>query len=663
MPDWLNPQPYDEVIDIIPTHVTGRLWASLTDTPGPQDIKRVEAHLRNVGRAIYENTENIRRLNSDIDSMSTLMSRRLGNFVSEADRVHDKLLNVSRNIDFMKMAMLREIGRMEVRLNFSSRIDDRILTEVLPAISEFMRIVNRVDGESKKWMGGVEKLTHGYLSPLLVPETEITRVLRHVREVVFRKPEYAAMKLMSDAAAYYYRTKTIVYTHVYDSTDTTDDTTLYVTLKIPMYRTDGGVLPVYRVDVYPVPDTAGLRQKMTGFTVMQNLPDFIAVAADQETYVEMNATFFLSCSGDVRAKTCGAGMPLMRKRRAGQMACAFAVFIEDAHNVRKYCDIRYGRWKPWGSAYQLAADSTFLIHASQRTEHDDSWTMSCPSSASRPQWTLESCDMCRVTVPCFCSLSTADFYLPLRVTNCDVDSGGGGGGGVSFLYHVNTALIHSLYPNMSQRAEYLSYRNFTEKQNLPFSIPPIRFAVADNFSQYASVTRALSGELKRTVQRAKDGVASYENKMDAALNRTRDFSDQVVDRAGDISKAFLDFFDGIFGYKIGHVLALVVSPVGLCMITMVFNLFDCIPGVIDGCRRRRTKKNVLERERTFSKLTPLEEIYKRNSGQKHGTVTLRYGAGSSSGGRGERGGGGGGGGEGGEEEEAATAANTEEMAR
>lgn len=608
LPDWLKQsQPHDELSDYLPTRAVGTIWSGLTNSPGPKDTKRLEQHLRDVGSAVYENVENIRQLNSDIESMALLTDRRINDLVRAADVVHGKIKNVSRNIYLMADTVSAGMDRLAARVNLSSRIDDVILTEVVPVISNFLRSVTRVDTESRKWMSGITALTRGYLSPLLISETEIDRVLRHVVGHVLKKPVYSDMKLISLLPSYYYQLKNVLYSHRYDLRNATaadGSSTLYVTLKVPLYRI-GGTFPVYRVDVYPVPNTAGTTRRASGFSLVKDMPDFIAVSTDHENYFEMSTSFFLSCSGDVGAKTCtGSGMPVLKKRRARQTSCAFALFIEDVARITTGCDYRYAdknRWKPYGSAVQLTADSTFLMHASQRGEQRDRWSISCPLSPRNPQSPVAPCDMCRLTVPCFCSLSAADFYLPQRITGCTTATDGGGGGGaadVSFIYHLNTAIVTSLYPDATETARYLSYKNFSRKHHrFDLEIPDIQFATSDDFSDYVSVGDAFSAKLSDTLRRQQAGMISYESKIDAALNRTRDFRDQIVDRSGDISKAVNDLFSGVFGSKIGHVLALVASPVGLLMITFVFSAFDFFPILISDYRAWAAKKQRARQDR------------------------------------------------------------------
>lgn len=473
-------------------------------------------------------------------------------------------------------------------MNYINYIDTEMVTKVLPIVIDYFRAVSDLDIVVQNWLTGITELTHGYVSPFIVPEVEIRRVVRYLTNKVLQQPQFRNLKVPSVASSYYYKLQNIAYTHMYNNmSDTKQGSTLYISLMIPLLRV-GGVMPVYRIDVYPVPVKAGIApilqedrtHKSTGFTMLHNMPDFIAVSENQETFVELNTNQYLTCKGYPEIKVCGSGTPALKHRRTKESSCAFALFIEDSTQVLKHCDLRYintDQWLPDGSAIQLTADSSFLMHASYRRPEGDTWTMSCPLSHQTPQYPVKVCDMCRIYIPCFCSLSGADFYLPARYTGCFV-SNPVEGATVSYKYHINTAMIQSLFSS-SDEAKYMSFKNFTELQHPPFDLPDIRFSVEDNFTEYVDISDKYSAQLSATLDRQSKDLQSYSNNIDAALNRTRDFSDQVVDRAGSIENALRGFLDKLFGGKIGVALTVIFSPLTVVLLAFIIAAFDFVPGV------------------------------------------------------------------------------------
>jgi len=586
VPSWLKPQTSDYVLDYLPTHMNGRIWSDLTNTPGPRAIRQLKEHLRNTGSAIYAEIEGIKQFETDVSSFSTITNKRINNLLATGNVTNARLQNVIDTIEHVYNKTGLEEDRLRARMNYATNINRKFITKVLPSVTDFFRTVVDVDIGVRFWINGITALTRGYISPFLVREEEMTKLLNHISQTVLKKPMYLDLRLPSESTAYYYGLKKVAYTHIYNNDSKPDEgSTLYISLSIPLFKT-GYTLPVYRIDVYPVPDTAGIiniedqTSRKVGFTLLQNLPDFIAVSENKEVYIEMDKKLFLSCSGYPHAKICSSGMPSLKKRRSGSMSCAFALFIENREEVLKKCDFRYvntDRWKPYGTAVQLSADSTFLVHASQRGPSPDTWRLSCPLSRLRPQSVLPVCNMCRIKIPCFCTVSGADFYLPPRYTDCVV-SNQSLSNTAQYMYHLNTAMIQQLFPK-SAEAQLTSYAQLVEKRHPIFSLPNITFAIEDNFTEYVDLSDKFAADLNKTLECQKKAVAAYTVKEDAALARVRNFSDQLVDRTGNLKKALEDLFDGVFGGSVGLILAVVFSPMGIISIAFILAAFEFIPEI------------------------------------------------------------------------------------
>ena len=117
---------------------------------------------------------------------------------------------------------------------------------------------------------------------------------------------YSHLALVSESPSYYYGLKKITYTHVYDYVDENDVSEgfmLYVTLEVPLFRI-GGTLPVYRLDVFPVPTHPVERSPQLGYTIVENVPQFLAVDSNEEFFFEMSRELFLSSGSYPHAKVC-----------------------------------------------------------------------------------------------------------------------------------------------------------------------------------------------------------------------------------------------------------------------------------------------------------------------------------------------------------------------
>ena len=629
VPSWLKPQTSDYLVDYLPTHMTGEIWSDLTNTPGPRAIRQLREHLRNTGLAIYAEIEGIKQFEADVSSFSEITNKRINNLLATGNATNKRLQNVIDNIEHVYNKAGLEEDRLRARMNHATNINRNFIAKVLPSVSDFFRVVVDADIGVRFWISGITALTQGYISPFLVPEEEMIKLLNHISQTVLKKSMYLDLRLPSESMAYYYGLKKVAYTHVYNNDSEPDEgSTLYISLSIPLFKT-GYTLPVYRIDVYPVPDTAGIiadksttTNRKAGFTLLKNLPDFIAVSENKEVYVEMDKKLFLSCSGYSHAKICNSGMPSLKKRRSGSMSCAFALFIENREEVLRKCDFRYvntDRWKPYGTAVQLSADSTFLVHASQRGPSPDVWRLSCPLSRLHPQTVLPVCNMCRIKIPCFCTVSGVDFYLPPRYTDCVV-SNHSVSDTAQYMYHLNTAMIQQLFPKSSE-AQLTSYAHLVRKRHPIFSLPNITFTIEDNFTEYVDMSDKFGADLNKTLRCQKKEIAVYTVKEDAALSRVRNFSDQVVDRTGNLKKALEDLFDGVFGGRVGLILAAVFSPMGLISIAFILAAIEFIPKITTlvyvTIRRRKADKE-------YHQLIHLNRLKEDVSGDKKQLLEYKW---------------------------------------
>lgn len=65
--------------------------------------------------------------------------------------------------------------------------------------------------------------------------------------------------------------------------------------------------------------------------------------------------------------------------------------------------------------------------------------------------------------------------------------------------------------------------------------------------------------------------------MDQGLKEARDFSDQVVDRDGDILGALSGLIGDLFGGEILQIIGVIFSPVILSLISVIISSYTFIP--------------------------------------------------------------------------------------
>ncbi len=581
MPKWLKPDPLEAVMDNLPTHWTGQIWADLLHKPGPRAKRRLREHLRHVSRAMYWNKRGIQQLNDDISAFSVLEFNQTKLLEKGMEGINDRLNQVITNMQqtYAKFRLIDE--HLLARIQFGVELNTKLFGDVMTTVCEYLQHGMGIYQSALRWREGIQSVVKGFLSPDLVTVTDIAEIIDHVQTHVLSKPRYSDLSLMDASPMFYYQMRDLTYMR--------DDQAIYISMSIPLYRT-AGLLPVYRVDVYDVPIASGTIQPQPNihkandpseesYTRIHNLPDFLAISEDHQAYVEMHKTLFHTCRGKSTVYVCGPGMSALKKPSV--KSCAFAVFTEDKAAALKACDVRFetgDKWRPYGSAIQIAADHTFLMHKSNRDGPRDTWHLQCPESPSQPQTTLTPCNMCRLKIPCSCTVTARDFFLPRRYTGC-AGWDETGSTEVTYAYHLNTFAVSTLYPTSSE-ARVNSYEAKLNAKWPPLKYPNITFFHEDKWNQYVELSEKYRANYTALIEtRNKDKVV-YIDKVDAELARTRNFSDQVAYRESSLLRGVKDVIIGVFGDNVFNVIAFVFGPMGIACLSFLLSLADFIRNVV-----------------------------------------------------------------------------------
>ena len=623
------------ISDWNPMHISGQVWSALTGKPGPQDIRLLRNHLEIMGTAFSFNTDAIQQYQQDISSFSNLLNNRFKDVANETALVSSTIRKLRVFITNIYNTGLTEEELMAKEITNSFHADDIFLTDIMPSLIRLRNTVRKARTIAVNWVSGIRTLTRGYLSPDLVPLKSVRDVIDHISGNILSQPRYSDLRMISASPWYYYTLKSLSYTRVFlESNDADSPSVLGVSLRIPLYRA-GGLLPVYRIDTYPVPTHSGMDLPITGdrntreetiaFTMIYNMPQFIAIAENQETYVEMSAAFYLSCEGGDNTKICGSGIPALKKSGIAD-TCAFGIFTEFLRVIRNKCDFRYvdtTKWKPYGSAIQMNADASFIIHSSHHGPNTDTWRLSCPEYRDRPGVVqMKICDMCRIRIPCFCTVTGADFFIPMRYTNCIVGKGRTYVSHLQYMYHLNKVVVTELYPR-SDAASVASYEAKLNEMYPHFNVPNIKFTVDPSLTEFVDASNKFDTQYNRIIEAQKNETHLFDDRAQAALRRVRNFTDQTVDRSGDVSKALSDVIEGVFGSNIGAVIAAIFCPIGMSCIAFMISTFEFVPSVslrlyrcIVNRRAEHTYQAVIEQYR-YSKLKGKSIHEKRMRGQRY----------------------------------------------
>jgi hypothetical protein len=587
IPKWLEESKSDKatkfITDALPSYAVGRFFSSLTGTPNKKDVYQVKAKLRYVGSAIYTNREGILQFERDISSLSQVINKRVDDLRDSSNTIFTRLKDTIYEMNETYNRIQLEEKGLKFRLALVTEINNQFIREILPILLESNLMMMNISEYVHDWVEGINILTTGYLPPQIIPEKSVIDLLQHIISLITNNAQYRTLKLLSRDPAYIYSLQNVIYSKILVPSLNTSQKQLYlvVNIKVPLVRTQG-LLPLYRIDTYPVPTHSGLIKtsstKNKGVTYIHNLADYIAISENLEIYLLMDKNTYFSCTGKQGLKYCNLGTSSIKYTRTkSSRPCEYLLFSDEQDEIAKNCQIGYSKLKDIslvGSAVQIKSDSSYLMHASYGSDmhYNEKWKLSCPYSKKNPTRNIRVCEMCRLKIPCQCSLSAKNFFLPQSFTNCVSQSFHT----VNYINTVNLPFVTQLFTQKNLEQSNL----YQELQNKFFSrikIPQINFTIPDNFSLALALSDKYNADLNKMFTNIKKKMPIFKNKVDYALNKTRDMSDAIAFKEANLMTGIHQLFKGILGSKLGTILGVIFSPFGFLMIAFILSAFEFIP--------------------------------------------------------------------------------------
>lgn len=286
-------------------------------------------------------------------------------------------------------------------------------------------------------------------------------------------------------------------------------------------------MKLWRVVVIPVELTAGLEtsssDRETGQTLVTNLPDFIATSSSGNDYIEMNFADFLSCSQIVNGfQTCGNTVHIISNGQK-HPSCAYAIFNDLTQDAKNVCQIAYEPTPPRGYARQLGNDDTFLMVADPK---DTQWLIKCPENViGETLYSIRPCSLCRVEIPCKCSMTGSGFFLPKRITGCVANT-------LKEKIPTRTHIHRNILPviefaNLSSISNVRSYEARINNLFPLANVVPISFQIPDKIPTFLEREQKFQTNYRKLQNRIQKELKSYETDIDEALVKSRNFSQLV----------------------------------------------------------------------------------------------------------------------------------------
>lgn len=535
--------------------------ASIFNGPSIHDMIQLQTASELLMKAAELDIEMIEHINSNLASVYQKIDERINTQFYLLQKTVDTLLEIQNKTRDIVTRFNERQEDIDSLLNDLVQMKRYHIGTLLPLIHTMRSISYNVQDIYEKWTVGMFVLLKGYIPHEIIPFKYMEELITNLNSQL----SGTDLTLVSTIPSDYYRMKNILFTRF-------EHDRLLITLKVPLRRVSGGAMNLYRVHTFPVNLAAGTEQYNAdlGHTLVDDLPSFFGISDNSETYVELTLQDYIACSNVLGGfQTCGSSVHAIKHGQVNP-SCVYAIFNEITDEVKKKCTFSFSKQRVPGSARQLGRDDTFLMFADPE---DTRWRISCPENQNTISF-VEPCTLCRVRIPCLCSMTGKKFSIPKRIASCIQEPLDDKKPTVTY-FHRNILPVID-FANETAVVNAHSYDERIDKLFPKINITPIKFEPS-NLTNYLARDDVFRHNYFQIRNRTKQELPVYETTFQEAYIKSRDFSDLNFSYDTGFLNHLTNLAGAIFeGLGIKAFFAIISSPFIISYVACIFTLLACL---------------------------------------------------------------------------------------
>ena len=366
----------------------------------------------------------------------------------------------------------------QIRRNMEATENRELATiQILVRMINASETISSVQLQMQSFLNGLHALVQRKLSPSLVPESQLRKALAHVENTLRRRhPDF---HVTNHHPSFYYQQQSVMYAY--------HDESFYVTVQIPI-SSRNDLFDMFQILTIPVP----LNHSTTHATLLDNVPDYMAVSADRSSFVEISSIDFAMCEGRP-IMTCP---PLQAQRTTQHPTCAASLYLQ-TQTKDEYCRYRIKEDAVTPLVLEVLEGTVLLSNISEII-------MTCRNQVFKKP----GCMYCIYTIPCECSLMADTFQLAPRLTACknnqDISDP---------IYPVNMAVLQEFFND----TDIQTILNTTFTKPLQYTIPHLRID-NHNFQQDMERASKLDADFRSIAHKMKQNQRVYRQLSSYSMN-------------------------------------------------------------------------------------------------------------------------------------------------
>ena len=439
----------------------GKLSKTLFGTATVEDFNVVAAHVN----ALTKRSRQI----------ATALAQHAEHLSSFETKANDRMDNLMNGIKNNNVA----IHYIQQQVESTAKSLQQMFEEMTSVLIQQIETSNHLNHELDQFQQAVKDLANGHLSPLLIPMQILHSTLNDIQSILSQK--YPGFFVTTHSPSDLYTSSNFLFTR--------NNSNLYITVKIPI-SSERKPLQVYKVFSLPVP----LNDSSKHATTILDLPDYFALTSNQQFYLTLSKYQLDTCKGSF-TKQCHYNFPLTPVTK---QSCSLSLFSNNKDAIHHLCNFRFVHDAISPKIIELHSNKVLLYQTPLMS-------MQCGVNHRM----VQGCNFCVFRVPCECSLTTSNFYLPPRLTSCHNTSKE-----ITKMHPVNLVLLQEFFDNSKFRHVFAD----TSFQS-PLSVSLPQFKLYDH--KMASVLANDKKDhlsLARMVKKAKKDEVIFQSLAEPILN-------------------------------------------------------------------------------------------------------------------------------------------------
>ncbi|XP_069123363.1 LOW QUALITY PROTEIN: uncharacterized protein [Argopecten irradians] len=438
----------------------GEISKSLFGTATSSDVSNLKRHMQILNRNNVKLAKAMADEAHQLTSFISTVNDRFDNVMNAIKTNHDQTITLSnqfaRSLDGIEHEFVLLEKMMLMQINATTILDKHL---------EHAKLA-------------IHDLVKGKLSPFLLAPHVIDDSLKQIQSIIDRK--FPGFNIIHRNPLYYYSFARFLFARHHGN--------LYILLQIPI-STFVEPLSLYKVYSVPVP----LNASSTHATQLLGTPDYFLHTHDNQHFSTLSHDQLKSCSGD-KILYCPFQVALSS---IAKPSCLSSVFYNHKDSVKQNCDFRFIANALSPSIKELAPSTLLLYHITMLA-------LDCPSG----QRIIKGCTFCVIQIPCRCSLTSNNLFMPPRLGSCR-----NGTSDISVVHPINLALLQEFFPP-SEHSSILGDTSSSEFVHI--KLPSFKI-YNHSFSKYLANDNQYDLSLKKIAQKAQKGETVFSSLAESMI--------------------------------------------------------------------------------------------------------------------------------------------------